>query len=64
MGLIVPIHLGKLIIQTILFLFFLIKLDEIFQNYFKESLIADVIGKNISLINSETKKQHSQCGEI
>ena len=33
-----------------------IKLDEILQNYFKKTLIEDVICENCSLVNSETKK--------
>ena len=39
-----------------------IKLDDIFQNYFKKTLIEDVICENFPLVNSRGKK--SKCGGI
>ena len=41
-----------------------IKLDDTFQNYFKKTLIEDITCENCSFVHSETKKQHSQCGEL
>ena len=55
---IVPIHLGKLITQTIQVC--KKKLDNILQNYFKKLLIEDVIYENYPLVDpGKNGKIHS-----